>query len=548
MARKQKLIIVGLDGMSPRLIEQWASDGHLPTFARLMTEGAFGLLQSTGEFSSPQAWPSFMTGVNPGKHGVLSFMVRIPGSYDVRRADASDIDAPTFFSVLSNAGCRVAALNVPFTYPAEALNGIRELAEELRAKFGSYPFHVQVKTHARRGRHDRGFEQVVSGMRRKWDIAQYLMDRDDWDVFTLVFVETDAAHHYFWHMTDPRHPRYQSRERERYGDLLLRTYQATDDVLANLLQRLDDETTLLILSDHGSAIDNRGRLYVRSFLEHMGLLVSRSSPMHRLLVAPGARRTRAAFEQLHSILPTSVKVRLYHSRRVGRLVERFFSRSLSVSNDWSRTKAYCYYWETSPWINTKGRDPQGIVEAGEDYEGVRDYLMQKLREARDPATGEPATKAVFTREELYQGPHLDRSPDIVVWWNEDTVLQGLTCKRDGETQERVASAAMMDDMGNTGAHHPQGVFLAWGNGVRPGARPVGAHIVDVAPTALALMGYQPLRHMDGRVLDEAFQDGHLSGSTREAVVAGPSRERRRHAYSETEETAVQSRLKDLGYL
>jgi len=119
-----KLLVIGLDGASLELVSRWASEGLLPSFGRLLKNGSSGTLRSTIPALTPTAWTSLFTGKNPGKHGAYEFLRRRRDSYEL---DYVRNDLPrlgTIFRLFSDAGKRVAAINVPFTYPPEPINGI----------------------------------------------------------------------------------------------------------------------------------------------------------------------------------------------------------------------------------------------------------------------------------------------------------------------------------------------------------------------------------------------------------------------------------------
>ncbi|MCB0005568.1 MAG: alkaline phosphatase family protein, partial [Anaerolineales bacterium] len=116
-----KAFIIGIDGATFNLIKPWAKAGHLPNLARLMAGGAHGNLMSTLPPVTSPAWPTFMTGCNPGKHGVFDFIQ--PSGADFSLVNATKIKQPTIWQRLSQAGYRVGVLNVPVTYPPQPLNG-----------------------------------------------------------------------------------------------------------------------------------------------------------------------------------------------------------------------------------------------------------------------------------------------------------------------------------------------------------------------------------------------------------------------------------------
>jgi len=144
-----------LDGATFKVITPWVKEGKLPTLAKIMEKGAWGELESTIHPLSPQAWASFMTGKNPGKHGIFEFVEHKPHSYDLRYVNGASVQGKKLWDILSDAGKRVCVINVPFTYPPNKVNGYLiagldapgphsnfchppELMAELTQKFGQY--------------------------------------------------------------------------------------------------------------------------------------------------------------------------------------------------------------------------------------------------------------------------------------------------------------------------------------------------------------------------------------------------------------------------
>jgi predicted AlkP superfamily phosphohydrolase/phosphomutase len=193
------------------------------------------------------------------------------------------------------------------------------------------------------------------------------------------------------------------------------------------------------------------------------------------------------------------------------------------------------------WINLRGREPMGTVAPGSEYEAVRQDVIERLMAMRDPETGEQLVDAVYTREMLYDGPYLERMPDIVF------VPKGFRYLSFGEYE--FASHRLVDvSYGITGWHRQEGMVLLYGAPVRAGGRLEEARIEDVAPTVLYLMGQPVPADMDGHVLTEALRPDWIDPD-RLAPAAMEGGAVRQHAdFSPADEEAVRQRLQDLGYL
>jgi predicted AlkP superfamily phosphohydrolase/phosphomutase len=216
--------------------------------------------------------------------------------------------------------------------------------------------------------------------------------------------------------------------------------------------------------------------------------------------------------------------------------------------DWSRTQAFSEELRGNIWINLRGRDPQGVVEPGDEYEALRDRIIATLPQLTDPQTGARPIRHVWRREELFGGPFLPRLPDLVVEADYPDMFKPHAAYR-GRAAVRQLTAEEMAQRAITGCHRMNGVFIAWGPDVRPGRTTAGARLIDVAPTALHLLGHPIPLEMDGRVLAEALEPqaaGAIETTTLEDL--GFDDAGIETAYSDEEAAYVRERLAGLGYL
>jgi len=495
--------------MAPSLVERWTDSGDLPTLARLREGGTFGPLRSVPNLMSAAAWTTIATGVNPGKHGIFYFLDRVPGTYRFRQPNSTHRGAAPFWQLTSQANLRTCVLNMPMSYPADRVNGIHvagwltpsarsegftqppELASELADRFGEYPLHSDIQRLIARGKFGQARNRILGNLRKKGEIAEELLTRERWEVMSVTFVETDPAEHYFWHLTDPSHPDHDEALVHRIGDVVLAAYREFDRILGQLLDRLEDVTHVLVVSDHGAGPNCRGPLYLPGLFDQLGWQKRGRSPMRR-----AARRLLASAQ-------SRVPARLKH-RIAARLSPSAMGRISDVMLGdivWEETRAYTFVngGMAEPWINVRGREPEGLVEPGAEYEALCEELRQALLTVTDPETGQGVIADVLRREDVYDGPYLDRAPDMLIRWSEDCrVLRGLQC---GEARSMRPAAEYYQ----TGAHRPEGVLLAYGEGIRAGTIS-SAQAQDVAPTLLHLCGLPVPGYGDGRVLTEVFEE------------------------------------------
>ena len=577
-----KVFCIGLDGATFDLIRPWAESGKLPTFKKIMDSGAWSELRSTVPPVTASAWSSFMTGKNPGAHGLFDFMQRRIGSYDLAPVSVLDRDGKTVWDLISEAGKKVIVMNVPVTWPPQPVNGLlvtgmltprgaenytypRELAEELRSAIGDYIVYSDEVYSKGRG------EIFVQALKYSADqrvkAAEYLMKKYPWDFFMLVFPETDTVSHGLWSSYDPSHHEHDPAEAATFRDGILEIYQHLDGLLARLLESviarsgLCDEaisnlkgedcaprkrgdaasrlamtdTTVLMMSDHGHG-PVRNFLYVNNYLAQLGYLKFKSYVATRLKrqafqlgITP-----RAIYRLLLTVGLGKLR-RTLDKRRGGRgLLKRFFLSFGDV--DWSRTRAYSIGYIGEVHLNLRGREPQGIVEPGADYERTRDQVIADLRALKLP-DGSPLVEHIWKKEEIYSGAHLAQAPDILFLpRNLETIAFG--------DFEFGSNKIVEPSYGVSSSHRMNGIFAASGAGIKRAGEFTGARLIDVAPTILHLLGLPVPTDMDGRVQTEILADSRAveyGGSSQGQAATA-------EGYSEEEEAQVIERLQDLGYI
>lgn len=550
----RRVLAIGLDGATLDLIVPWAAEGKLPTFAKIMEEGTFGRLITTIPPVTGPAWVSFMTGKNPGKHGVGDFLQRMGGDYRRVPVDSSTIKAEPFWVTAGRWGKKVGMINVPVTYPPYEVNGFmvtglltprssrtftypEGLAQELEEEIGGY--RVNLDHFYAKGMAGRFIEDLRTLVDTRTRAAKYLMTRYEWDFFMVHYIATDWVQHFLWHCMDRRHPRFDEAEAELYGDSILEIYQRIDGAIGSLIERLDDDVVLLLMSDHGFGSFHK-YIYLNNWLLQQGLLQLKGSPMTRIKTS----LFRLGFTP-SSLYQALAKMRLvkvaYKARKKQRydLLRVMFLSSRDI--DWSRTRAYSAGNVGQVFINLKGREPQGIVEPGQEYEELRQQIITELADLRDTETGDRVAEQVFKREEVYSGEYTDQLADILILpRNLEYIATGLS--------EFVSNKIMAPSFAYTGTHRMDGIFMLRGDGLRRGCDAQDAHIVDMAPTILHLLGLPIPQGMDGSVLTELFDQQFLASRPVEYTDEALTRRPGGPGLSEEEAEEVRERLRGLGYV
>jgi len=556
-----KLFIIGLDAATLDVINPLMAEGRLPNLRRLSEEGAHGALASTIHPLSPPAWSSFITGKNPGKHGIYDFVVHKPRSYELEYTYGGMRKGRSLWRLLSDANKKVVVLNVPMTYPPERVNGVlvsgfdapgtdsdfaypQSVLGEITQNVGPY----QLRDYPQ-GQNPTSFlKQLEDLLDFRKRLVHYMMDHYDWDFFMMVFGETDLVQHAYWQYTDPAFTTISDSDRKQYGGVIRDTYMKMDMVLGEFLSKLSDDTHVLVMSDHGAGPAYKA-VFINKWLEEQGLL--------SYVDSRGKSWSIELLKRMHhhiknTIPPGGLE---WMKRTFPRLRQQVKSKIVFSDIDWARTKVWSFGREsTNLFINLKGKFPEGIVSPGQEYEEVRAFLIEALKTIIDPDTGEPAVGKVYKGEEVYHGDCMDNAPDLLVTWknHQYTSWPGYD-DRDRDLFEpslRHSDFSDWSELQKGGNHRPNGILFMKGQAIRTGCRIEGARLIDLAPTILYLMGMPVPTDMDGKVLEKALDPEHLSQRPPQFMAPSgrPSEGDSAPAYSDEDAAKVAERLRSLGYI
>jgi len=535
-------------------------EGKLPHLSRLIREGVSGVLRSTIQPSSEQAWPSFSTGVNNGKFGIYCYVERRPDSYVFDYINARHLRTRTFWEVLSQRGRRVIVINVPITYPPRPVNGViigglmspglddrftypPGLYRELKREVGGYIINVDIE----RGDLDEAAERELIArteemIRLRTETTLYLARTRPWDVLVVVFVALDRLSHKFWKYMDPAHPLYTEEDNTRLGHVIPRAYTLLDEAVGRLVEEIaDEDTTVFILSDHGFGPLEKA-VFLNKWLAQRGYLAWKEK-------ADPSEAVRAFLRRLARMLDNPLLGWLKGKtlELFPELKGRLHSAMAYARIDWSRTRAYAVGTMGNIYVNLRGREPQGVVEPGREYEELREQLIEELRSLWDEEAKRPVFERVFRREEIYHGPHLELAPDVVGLM--DGRYHGAAVDWRGKGDEVIVPLGdeLLFIADISGQHRMDGIFIAWGPQVKSGVEIKGARIVDLAPTILHSLGEAVPRYMDGRVLEEIFSTSRpVRFSDEPLSPEGPGS--MGSGYTDEEAAEVEKRLQGLGYI
>lgn len=498
----EKVFVIGLDGTTFEVIDPWIKSGELPTLQRLVTEGASGTCHSTVPPVSLPAWASFMTGKDPGGHGLFSFWKE---GKKRQFLNSRCLGSAAMWDAAGEAGKKSIVINVAGTYPPRPIPGVLVtgmLTPSTQREY-CYPADVKGLIETEVGDYwidpewghpdfESDLEHVCHVAGRRAEAAQLLKTRYEWDLFIVVFTGTDRAQHRFLYQRD---------------DDLRAYYRALDQHIGELIGDLDSDTHVVLMSDHGFAAA-RKKVYVNSWLERHGYQRTYSCPRD----AEAASKSRW--------------------RRI------FGKRKREIL--WEKTRAFYYAVDAhGVSLNVRGRELGGIVEPGDEYETLRAEIIAGLREIRDPDTGKCPFSQVLPKEELYPGgPYMDSVPDIMlVRGSEEYLLRRNLHKRSNfRWYDTVRSW-----------HSARGFVIVAGPGAAAGKEMEG-NLIDLAPTILHLLGVPVPEDMHGKVLTGALTPEFVA---EHPVRSGPPTrppELPEACDDEADSEEVQQRLRGLGYL
>lgn len=560
----KRVLVIGMDGATWDLIKPWAERGKLPTFRRLLEEGAHGDLISILPISSAVEWSVMLTGKQPGKLGIFDFIRRKSDSYDLEVVCMREEWNP-LWKILNDTGHRFGIMGVPLTLvPEREINGIfvvgaityakgrlanpPELDDFLRKI--NYEIHVPPAQAIGMGPY---LERVKQVIRKKFDVALQLFKRDRWSFFMFCIYSTDMVSHTLWKYMDKEHPLYTPNE--RLESAILECYQLIDKCLSLFLKHLPEDTVLMLVSDHG-----QGPLYkyvdLNTWLKQSGFLECKErlethSYRRRIVDTAKSRFKHLLFRYLsrYQLRIFGITRRLIPSHFFKKIIDMLMhifglSTHEKIFGDikWEGTKAYSLGC-CSIFINLRGREPMGIVMPGEEYGKIREEIIRKLGMLKDSETGLNVVQRVWKREELYSGPLCDSLPDLVVEFLDDCKYFNVTTSLRNTVFFTTSTCA---------THTRRGIFLAYGKIIRRGLRLEECSICDIAPTILHLINVPISSDVDGRVLREIFEPNSSLAKREVKYMEAPkdetTRGKRAPSFSEEEEREIKERLRALGYL
>ena len=531
--------VIGLDGAAWQLIDDMLDNGVMPRLKAVRDTGASGILRSTVPTYTPPAWTSAATGVNPGRHGIYGF---VEGHAQYERhalMHAGKVRSATVWEMANAQGRLAGIFHLPLTYPARALDGWMvsgmmtpgygerppqgftfptELEERIRSWAPDYA--IDVSANWEKDYRDTALcRRVVTSLEQRVVVLRRLLDEHPVDIVFSVLESPDRLQHVYYRYMDPNDDMYYSPAGKHLRPEIWRCFQAMDEIVGVLDDYARASGGVLVCSDHGFTAWEVS-VHTNALLEQWGYL--KLKPMAR------AMQTRVA----RAMVPVAKRVLPAKTARGAK------GRTFTAI-DWGQTKAFASpIPQQGVFVNVAGREPHGIVPHDE-LEQVKNELVARFLDLKAP-DGTSVTDTVYRSEDVFSGEALAGAPDIL------PVLKDHRYEIDDEIFHRSA----FTDLSHLprGAHHPDGIVVVAGEGVKH-LTDLHASVLDVTPTLLYLAGAAVPDGLDGKVITEAFDPAHLTTHPPRTIApVGSGTRDESSPYSPEEEAMIEESLRGLGYL
>ncbi len=465
---KRRVLIIGLDGASLDIINKGIENNILPNFKTMIENGICGNLRSTMPPKSAVAWSSFMTGKNPGKHGVFDW-TRFNSNYETEMLNGGNIMCDTIWKLLGLEGKFSILVNIPFTYPPEKINGIVFTGIETPgSKPAFHPENLEIPIELMYDIKLEEFNEVKNittllnmlkhDIKTKFDLFRYLIHKYEWDLSMIAFYETDYIQH----------------KVQYHREKILELYKYIDELIGEIIDTLTDDDILIVLSDHGGG-NIKKVFHLNTWLKQKELLVTKK-------LNSGLFRTEFTKENIYNILS---KLKLLP---IGLWIYKKFNIRIPVTNaeiDFNQSKAFSQ--------SSLGVSRGIIINENSHKEEIKALIKDGLLEIKDPDNKQKIIEHVYDREEIYSGSHVNDAPDLIV----------ITKNSEYSISNRMYGNMLLSKPTHSqmGAHTMDGVLIIYNKKNNKKKILENANILDMAPTILSLFDVPVPTDMDGTKLE-----------------------------------------------
>lgn len=537
-------VLIGLDGATYTILEPLMQDGVMPFLRDFIANGVHGVLNSTTHPLTPPAWTSLMTGQTPGTHGIYDFVtVEWDGDHPgYRLLTSHDIKSETIWSIAGRQECKVTSLNFPCMFPPPEINGFlmpgfvpwqylpravhpkglyKRLKEQPEFNARDISMDWDVERKALQGLPEEDYEPWIRhhiAREQQWfQITKFLMQNEPCELTAILFDGVDKLQHLCFALLDPKsYPENPTPWEQSVRELAISYFRELDEFIRDIVTMAGPAARVFMASDHGFSLAGNYIFYANTWLEQNGYLkwvedVEVDQSGHLTLEGHAGSDT---------------------------LYDWGWDESPSTPH----TTAFALTASSNGIYIRRAVNPGDPGVPADEYEAFREKLRQQLLSYCNPNTGELVVKEVLTREQAYPGTQMGKAPDLTLKLYDHGFLSVLR-----------SETPMVERKSDYGTHHPEGVFIAGGPGIRKSERIDAFSIVDITPTLLYSLGLPIPEDLEGRANQAAFerefvqanplQSGEPTLPTEAALAA-----KKEQSMSAEEQQQVMERLQALGYV
>lgn len=460
----RKIFVFGIDGAPPKLILEWIDD--LPNIKKFLRTGMFAEMETVIPPTSIAAWTSMFSGRDPGATGIYNYIARhYPNKKETQFIDSKNIRVPMIWDILGGVGKKNIIMGMISTSPVKEINGImlsgfltpalNEYAlypyalkkEVLDVCDGQYLFDVSDSFTYRKFDQDNFIEKVYKVTEKQIELSKHFLKTKEWDFFLYTNMGSDRLHHRFWRYLDKNHINYESHP--KYSNVIKYYYKYIDKKIGEMVSLCPQETTFIILSDHGMNRLN-GRINLNDWLIEKGYLVFNSKYLKR-------------------------------AEREGPI--KFDPKEIN----WQKTTAFATNaYEALVFIN------KGALK--QDYGLFCKELSQEISTIPGK-NGKKLNTQVFKASEAYINGCDENAPDLIVYF--DNLFWGTNCDIGNKGFYSMSNLVGADDA----LHSREGVFVMSGSGIDNRGRIEKINVLDITPTILKLFNLKSLEGMLGKSIE-----------------------------------------------
>lgn len=512
---------MGLDGASWKILDRFIRLGIMPFLRELKEKSVWGILESVKPPVSAPAWVSFMTGCNPGKHGIGDFY-KLSEDYKWIPQGFADIKIHPFWINITYH--KIGVVNLPMTYPPPKVQGFiisgfmspesvdsytypRELQREIE-KIGEYKTDPYFNIASKNVRFLKKIIEVID-LREK--IRLFLLEKYEPDLYIQIFQIPDALNHYFYSIVDDSHPKFSKKEWKEYGEFIVEIFRKIDEALKSWIEILNEDDLFIILSDHGFK-PTRYYFNIVPFLKLKGFLKQETGNVRNFFML--------------------VLRKIYKSKFFQKFLFSIFSKDLlfGIREKIEAGQKESFYKENKAVIVPPSSSYGLFIEGEND---LRYKIMEELKNLKKD--GKSVIKEIWEREKIYKGPFISSLPHIVFELEEGFELSTFL-----NAEEIFEEIPAVVGMGN---HERNGVFLIYGKHVKKkGYIENKLFLEDFAPLILAYMGYKIPSYFDGNAPEFIEYPRKIEIIEKELPLKMPEKD-----YTDEEKESVLRKLKELGY-